>query len=237
MTHRRTEISLPARYDVPWRQPFGDAIDRRLTDGCRILDIGSGRSPSVAADRRPLNCEYIGLDIAADELRAAGTSAYTDIVVADITQQVPELLDRFDLAISWQVLEHVRPVSEAVQNIHSYLREAGMMISLLSGKFAAFALANRILPNTIGHAVVTRTMSRTAEKTPVFPAYYDRCYATGLRRVFAQFREVTLMPFYRGANYFNFSRVLMKTYLAYENRIYRRDSENLASHYLIIATR
>lgn len=227
-------VSLPLRYRRDWRAPFDHEVRARLNPGCRVLDIGSGRTPSVPPQHRPDGCEYVGLDLSRDELSAAGGTAYDKAVVADITRPLPELRDYFDLAISWQVFEHVRPLGVAAANIRSYLRAGGALVALLSGKFAVFALLNRVLPDAVGHTIVSRVMRRTADSSPVFPAYYDRCYAAGLRDTFEAFGEVTLVPFYCGAGYFSFSATLMKSYLVYENVIYGR-SANLATHYLLVA--
>jgi len=51
------------------------------------------------------------------------------------------------------------------------------------------------------------------------------------------FSAVEIVPFYRGAPYFGFWRPLQRAYLAYESAIERRERRNLATHYLVIATR
>jgi hypothetical protein len=48
---------------------------------------------------------------------------------------------------------------------------------------------------------------------------------------------VEIVPFYRGAPYFRFSRPLQRAYLAYESAIERHDRRNLATHYLVVAKR
>jgi len=233
----RADVTLPPRYDTYWREPFEGAIQPHLTEGARILDIGSGRRPSIKPDRRPAGCEYVGLDVSAGELKAAGPTAYDQTIAMDVAREVPELQGRFDLAVSWQVLEHVESLGCAAENIRAYLRDGGTFVALLSGSFAVYAVVNKILPNRIGHVLVSRVMGRTADKTPVFPASYDRCYVTGLRQVFGTFSHLTVTPFYRAAHYFAFSPPLMRAYLAYENFVCRRGIENLATHYLIVAKR
>lgn len=230
-------IVLPERYRSYWREPFDRAVGMRLSPGSRILDIGSGRTPSLRADRRPVGCRYVGLDISSGELEAAGPAAYDETLVGDITRSQPQLRASFDLAISWQVLEHVNSLPEAVANIHFYLRDGGALVSMLSGRFSVYACLNRLLPDRLGHALVARTMRRSPETTPVFPARYDRCYASALRTMLAPFHDIQVTPFYRAANYFRFSPTLTRGYLAYETFIARRCMDNLATHYLVVATR
>ncbi len=225
------------RYDWYWKEPFESEIRARLTPGMSILDIGSGRAPSLPIAERPPECEYVGLDISEEELVAAGPEAYSESVVADIADPVPTLNDRFDLAISWQVFEHVAHLDRAMSNVRGYVKPGGTLISLLSGSYAVFSVANKIIPDRVGHALVTKTMSRQADKDPVFEAHYDQCHASALRRVMSDWSTVEVRPFYRAATYFEFFAPLKSAYLAYENFIARRNVENLATHYLIIASR
>ena len=72
---------------------------------------------------------------------------------------------------------------------------------------------------------------------PVFPAHYDRCWHSALDRSFVGWTDITITPLYHGATYFHFSRLLTRLYLAYENMICRYNVQNLATHYLIVATK
>jgi len=226
---------LPARYRTRWQTPFDQAIEPKLFPGARILDLGSGRNPYLPLRERPVGSEYVGLDISADELGAASPEAYDQVVVADISVGLPDRCGQFDLVLSWQMLEHVADLPVAAGHVFDSLVPAGLFVAMLSGRYAAYAAANRLLPDRLGEAVVTRVMDRKAESSPVFPAHYDLCYESALRRVFAAWSRVDIVPLYRAAPYFEFSAVLQRCYLAYENFIYRYRYRNLATHYLVVA--
>jgi SAM-dependent methyltransferase len=228
---------LPERYAQPWRGPFEAAVFERLGSGCAVLDIGSGRHPAIAPERRPAGTSYTGLDISLAELLEAGPGAYDEVVEADASLPQEELRDRFDLAISWQVLEHVRDLEATVSNVHGYLRPGGRFVALFSGAWSVFGVINRILPDALGARIVDRTMKRTENNIPVFPAYYDRCTAGALAPVFSTWSEYELTPLYNGASYFDFLPPLRRAYLVYENSIHRRRVANLATHYLVVAGR
>jgi hypothetical protein len=68
-----------------------------------------------------------------------------------------------------------------------------------------------------------------------FPTHYDHCHARAMRTLLGDWQSSELVPFYRGAPYFSFSRPLQRAYLGYENFIESRSMDNLATHYLIIA--
>ncbi|MEJ7784804.1 MAG: methyltransferase domain-containing protein [Solirubrobacteraceae bacterium] len=226
---------LPPRYHTRWRQPYEDNIEKRLQDGMTILDIGAGRHPTLPPEARPLDVTYIGLDVSREEMVAAGAGAYHETYVVDITHAVPELIDTIDLAVSWQVFEHVKPLDAALNNIHRYLRPGGTLVSMFSGRWSAFGVVNQLIPHAIGKPIVERVMKRRAANQPVFPAYYDRCSARQLRVMTAAWQSVEIVPFFRGATYFNSSAILTRFYLWWEAEVHARNAANLATHYLLIA--
>jgi SAM-dependent methyltransferase len=221
------------RYETRWREAFDDAVDPLLVRGASVLDIGSGRAPTIAESRRPDDCLYVGLDVSESELLRAERDAYDEIVVADIATAMPTLVGRFDLALSWQVLEHVKPLDRAFANIHSYLRPGGTLVAQLSGKFSAFALINQLTPSGLSIRLLEHLTHRHPQT--VYPAYYDRCYADALRRILARWSDVSIIPRFRGASYFAFSGPVHRLYLRYEDWTVRAGRENLATHYLVVA--
>ncbi len=111
-----------------------------LEPGVRILDVGAGHSPTLATEERPEGCHYVGLDISRGELEAAPSGAYDELLAHDITKPLaPE--EPFDVVLSWQVFEHLRPLDAAVENLRQALRPGGTLIAQLSGSFAVFAIA------------------------------------------------------------------------------------------------
>lgn len=228
---------LPARYYLPLREGFDDSIRERLVEGCEVLDIGSGRHPAVKPEERPANVRYVGLDLSESELIAAGAGAYDEMIEADATGFMPGFEDRFDLIVSWQVLEHVADMRATLENVRRYLKPGGRFVAQFSGSWSAFGVINRILPDRIGAKIVDRTMKRTENNIPVFPAYYDRCSARALDPLLAGWSHHQLTPIFFGATYFNFLPPLRSAYLVFENAAERRQARNLATHYLLTAER
>lgn len=228
--------ALPPRYDEPYRAEFDRRVAAALAPGLRVLDVGAGKRPTVPADRRPPGCEYVGLDISAEELAKAGAGAYDRVAVSDVTRRVPELEGHFDLILSWQVLEHVRRLDDALGHLRSYLRPGGRLVAQLSGGRSAFALANRLLPERLGRWALVRLVGKHPEN--VFPAYYDRCSHDAIDRLLDGWSQHEIVPLFVGARpYFDFSRVARAAYVGYEEWTYRADRHNLASYYVIDAVR
>ncbi|MCA1672107.1 MAG: class I SAM-dependent methyltransferase, partial [Actinobacteria bacterium] len=188
--------------------------------------------PAVPTGERPAGCTYVGLDLSRAELDAAPTGAYDQAMVGDVVHRQRELKDRFDLVVTWQVLEHVKPLGAAIDNIHSYLRPGGGFVAQLSGAFSLFGLANQAVP----HAGAVWAMERLLNRDPgsVFPAYYDKCWFSALQRLGDSWSKFSVHPRFAGATYFAFSPAMQKLYLRYEEWTIRNDRRNLATHYLLV---
>jgi SAM-dependent methyltransferase len=199
-----------------------------------ILDVGAGRYPTIAPADRPSGCRYVGLDIESQELAAAAPGAYEEEVVADVTEPLGRD-EEFDLIVSWQVLEHVSPLAAAFENLRTALRPGGTMLAQLTGSNAGFALLGRLMPHAMRVRIATRLLGHQAEEK--FPTRYDRSTHRSLAAMLSAWSEVEIVPFYRGAPYFRFSRPLQRAYLAYESAIERHQRRNLATHYLVVAKR
>lgn len=227
---------LPPRYqDDVWLQPFRDAVHEAIATGATVLDIGAGRRPTVPAAGRPPACTYVGLDISRSELNMAPDDAYDETLAGDVTIYQRELEGRFDLIVCWQVLEHVKPLRTALENIRSYLRPSGRFVGQLSGTFSPFGLVNRAIPHRAAVTVLHRFLGRDPES--VFPAYYDKCWYSALVDLGRDWHEFRVDPRYAGATYFGFSRTLQRAYLSYEEWTLRNEHRNLATHYLLVGQR
>jgi SAM-dependent methyltransferase len=228
-------VPLPERYAEDWRQPFIDLALSAVGQRARVLEVGAGCTPAIPPSVRPAHWTYVGLDVSQEELDKAPRGSYDATISRDIASYTPELDSTFDLIVSWQALEHVRHVDRAITNLRSYLRPQGRAVIQLSSSFSAFALLNRALPNKLGARVVAWAMDRP--KGNVFSAHYHRCHYAGLKREFAPWSSVTITPRFRGAEYFTFSPRLQSLYIAYEDWAARKTAPNLATHYLITATK
>jgi 2-polyprenyl-6-hydroxyphenyl methylase/3-demethylubiquinone-9 3-methyltransferase len=213
---------------------FFARVQPLLVHDVTVLDVGAGRYPTIAPADRPPGCRYVGLDIEPGELEAAGQGAYDEAIVGDITAPLGRD-GEFDLVLSWQVLEHVSPLAGAFENLRASLRPGGTLIAQLTGSNAAFAFFGRLLPQRLKLWLATRVLGHAEEEK--FPTKYDRSSHRALTRLLESWSDVVIVPFYRGAPYFNFARPVMRAYLAYESAIERRQAQNLATHYLVVARR
>lgn len=196
-----------------------------------ILDIGAGRLPTIPRADRPTGVCYVGLDVVAEELSAAPGDAYDEVHVGDIARFDDGLTDRFDVATGCHVLEHVRSVPAALENLHRYLRPGGRLMMLFACTFSAHAAANRMLPEALG----VRLLDRPPDSK--FPAVYDHCWPSALRGAMTEWSDLEIVPLFLGAHYFARWPLLQHLFLRYENWAQRSYREQLASHLLLLARR
>lgn len=225
---------LPSRYGHQMQDELYARVLPLLFPGATVLDVGAGRHPTIAPRDRPEGCRYVGLDISGEELQAAGSDSYDQVIVADITSPLGRDHE-FDVIVSWQVLEHVSPLAASFESLRECLRPGGTLLAQLTGSYAAFALAGRLLPHSVRVRAATRLLGHRGEEK--FPVRYDRSNFGTLLAMLEPWSEATIVPFYRGATYFSFSRLLTRAYLAYESAIERRRLVDFATHYLVIAKR
>lgn len=229
---------FPARYQrEAWflGEQFDQEMEAALRPGMRILDLGSGRTPALGVDSRPPGCHYVGLDISLSELQKAPAGSYDEMFEADAIARNPALENSFDLVLSFQVLEHVKPLEAAFENMIAYLKPGGRLVAQMSGTFSLFGLINQVLPQALAVWVLRKATRRSPES--IFPAHYHHCWASKLERMVSSCSEREVRPLYLGADYFTFFGPLARLYLAYENRAMRGGHRNLASHYLVTAVR
>jgi SAM-dependent methyltransferase len=226
---------LPPRYEAPWRDLFEARVHSSLDSGVRVLDVGAGIRPTIAPEDRPASCLYAAIDLSRLELERAPAGSYDEIWEHDVAEYLPSLVREFDLIVSWDVLEHVRPLGVVIENLRSYLRPGGRLVAQFSGAFSVFGVANRILPRRVKTALLSTLLDRDPATT--FPAYYDDCLYGRLTELLAGWSYAEIFPLYQGAGYFNFSELLQHLYVRYEDWALRGDHRNLATHYLVDAVR
>jgi len=227
---------LPPRYSTHHIvNLFDERLEPLLKPGIRILDVGSGGNPTIALRDRPDGVSYTGFDVDASELERAPEGSYDETIVAPAETPVPELENRFDLAVSWFAMEHVPDVGAAFDNLRTYLVPGGTLVAQFAGRWSAVSVANRMVPHKLARKLLWRAHRR--ESDSVFPAIYDRCTFRELTETLASWGTADVIPQFTVAEYVLFSRVLTSGYIAYEEAIERLGMRDLSPYYLVVASR
>lgn len=226
---------LPARYSERFRAPFEAHARPALREGVQILDVGPGPRPTIDVANRPVGSRYVALDASEAELERAPAGAYDETIVADVLRHLPDLEQRFGLIVSWNVFEHLPRLEVGLANLRSYLRPGGRLVAQFAGTFAPHSMLSRVIPHSLAVRGMERLLNRPQDT--VFEAHYDHCHGSALERLLAPFSAHAIVPHYRDATYFRFSRLAQAFELAYEEWALRGQHGNLATHYLVCAER
>ena len=170
---RNFDARLFSAMTVDGNRDYVDMLKRSIGDGLRIADIGGGKSPLFSpqeVDAKRLR--VTGVDIDKEELEAAPSGAYAEIICADITEYRgrPEA----DVVVVQSLLEHVRDGHKAIQGVASFCRDGGTVYTFCPNRRAWFAIINRVLPEALKKRLLF-AIYPSARGKQGFPAFYDGC--------------------------------------------------------------
>lgn len=167
-------ITTPAYWEGAWAQmDVPDAIDptdgapenhyyqvmhalftRALAGQCspngRLIEIGCGGSRWLPYFYRAFGCEVSGIDYTVAGIRLSQSildkgGIPARIVQADLFVPPSEMIEQFDVVVSFGLVEHFENTSEVVAACARYLRPGGRMITLVPTMQGLYGLAYRLL--------------------------------------------------------------------------------------------
>lgn len=199
------QLIMPAKFLIDGYQDFARlVVPKYLRENSVIYDIGGGKRPYITADLKAKlkDCYVIGLDINANELKAAPSDIYDETIVADIMDYEGKMDG--DLVISLALLEHVENVEVALRGVASCLKKQGQVLLFVPSKNALFARINKILPERLKRQILF-TLFPHSQNTQGFPAYYDCCTPRDIKRIAQSMGfEVVDERHYYISSYFSF---------------------------------
>jgi SAM-dependent methyltransferase len=210
----------------------------------RHLEIGGGRDPLFLPDEVvALGFDVTLNDISAHELSRAPAGYAT--VLCDIAgEEAKSVLgrERYDIAYSRMVMEHVPDVARMWENIAYTLAPGGVAFSFFPTLYAPPYVLNRLIPEKISRWMLETVFPDRREDgdNPKFPAYYDYCFSEDSRIVpmlkRAGFSDVAVLPFW-GYSYFWKFPVIKQIDAAFTNLARERQWRAVSSFAYVIATR
>jgi SAM-dependent methyltransferase len=108
----------------------------------RLLDAGCGRD--THAIELPDDCHVVGIDVSRAALDA--NPSLDDRIVGDL-ETYPLPANTFDLAVCWDVLEHLRRPEMALDNLVRSLKPGGKLVIGIPNVLTPKALATKFTPH------------------------------------------------------------------------------------------
>jgi SAM-dependent methyltransferase len=234
---RLIEDALPRHFVRSFNRMFTQTAARYVNGsrGAAVVDIGAGREchflPFLGGDAAPV---LIGVDIDEDEIRLNRDLAMR--LVGDVAHGWMLAPGSADFLISRSVVEHIHDNRAYFANAAAALRPGGYFINLFPGRYAPFALVNRLLPDALARRVLYFFHPHFRDPCG-FKPYYDRCYYSAIRQMLEEngMEVVELELRYYQSLYCDFFVPLYLVSLGYDYLMYLLGVRNLASQILLVA--
>lgn len=219
-----------------YKYQVAEALNRRA--GQVVIDVGGGKDcPFLPYLKQPQAHVIIALDCSEEQLR--GNPDVERRVVGDAAGNGLPFRDRSaDLVVSRSVVEHIHDNAAFFENCAHVLRPGGAVIHAFPGKFAPFAVLNRIIPNRLVRRLIPYLLPEWAEEGNYgFIAYYDHCSVAAVRKLLDRnrFHNIRYTLTYYQSEYFSFFFPLYCLMVVYDLLGWALGIRSLASGILVTA--
>jgi len=196
----------------------------------RVVDCGAGAAwqfPDYY--KRWYDIHLIGLDIDANEMD--DNRNLDEKIQCDVTTSIPVAPDSIDLFMISSGVEHFKNNDAFLRNAFLALRPGGFLIAQFPGRYAPFAIVNRLLPKKAARSLIRVATSDDAGVLG-FTAYYDRTHYSAFAAMAKEngFSEVYHCPGFYSSYYAEFFFPLWILSYAYDILRFALGIRNLASY-------
>jgi SAM-dependent methyltransferase len=199
----------------------------------RVADVGAGKSWQFPPYYKTwYGLELIGIDI--DPVEMDANPVLDRRIVCDVVEGIPLPDESVDLVMAHSGVEHFEDNERFLKNAFRILRPGGYFLAQFPGRYASFAIANRLLPGWLASKVLYLSMGET--DVLGFKAHYDRTNCKAFRKLATAvgFSEVYHLPGYFGAKYFESLGPLFVIPYLYDSICYCLGARELASYNLFL---
>ena len=169
-----------------------------------VLDVGAGKQWHFPTHYKTwYSIKLIGLDIDGAEMK--DNLLLDEKIECDAVQRIPIPAGTVDLVMISSGIEHFSNNQRFLTNVFDVLRPGGYLIAQFPGRYAPFAVANRLLPKSTSKKLLGASMGETAEHLG-FAAHYDRTNYSAFREMVqaSGFKVIYHLPGYNSSSYFEF---------------------------------
>jgi len=199
-----------------------------------VVDCGAGaRWHFPSYYKKWYGIRLIGLDIDASEMDP--NQNLDERIVCDVSVSIPLEPGSIDLCMASSGLEHFSNNELFLKNAHHILRPGGFLIAQFPGRYAPFAIVNRILPGSLKKRLLKAAMGETADVLG-YVAHYDRTDYPSFARMVKDtgFNVVYYSPGYYSSTYAAFFFPLWILSYLYDSFRFALGWKTLASYNLFL---
>lgn len=208
----------------------------RSRPGSVLVDVGGGPRSVFARD---MTAEELGrvvsTDVTPHELKENGDVKQK--LVCDASTALPLAGESAGVIVSSWVMEHLPDVPAFIAEGMRVLQPGGYFVHLLPSRNAPFAVVNRLIPNWLTKRILLALKATPDEHVAGYPAVYDRCTPTELRRSLEAEGFVVErldVGFYQ-SHYYDFFTPAYLASVAYDSVVHAAGRKGLASYVLVVA--
>jgi SAM-dependent methyltransferase len=137
-----------------WHAFFSNYLCFPIGQKNRLIEVGCGGSKYLPYFSKEFNLNVAGIDYSLEGCALAEkslTSANVEgrIYHGDLFNQPIELIDEFDVAVSFGLVEHFADTTNAVANIAAFLKHEGLMITIVPNMVGLCGLVQKLICRSV----------------------------------------------------------------------------------------
>jgi SAM-dependent methyltransferase len=197
----------------------------------RVADVAAGKSWGFPKEFKEwYGLKLIGLDI--DRAEMDDNDALDEKIVCDAVEKIPLEPGSLDMVSVHSGVEHFSDTERFLANTYAALRPGGVALLQFPGRYAPFAIVNRLVPRAMTRRLLDLTVGDTEELG--FLAYYDRTNYSAFMSISRRvgFETMYYFPGYFSSYYSEFFLPLFIVHYAYDIARFAAGIRNIASYNL-----
>ncbi|QOZ37857.1 class I SAM-dependent methyltransferase [Bradyrhizobium sp. CCBAU 53421] len=197
-----------------------------------VLDVGAGKQWHFPEHYKSwYRIKLIGLDIDGAEME--DNLLLDEKIKCDAVEQIPVPAGTVDLVMISSGIEHFNNNQKFLENAFEVLRPGGYLIAQFPGRYAPFAIANRLLPKSTSSKWLAASMGESAEHLG-FTAHYDRTNYSSFQAMVRDsgFNVIYHLPGYNSSSYLEFFVPFYLVSYFYDSVLHAMGVRDLAAYNL-----